>query len=100
MGGALPSDTLPGGAGYLASLYAGGSANASSRSIIYRSPAGEVRRLGLEGYGSRYAPSGHLLFFRYGALFAAPFDVETKEVTGQATQVLEGVWVDSIWGQP
>jgi serine/threonine-protein kinase len=41
-----------------------------------------------------YAASGHLIFFRDGALLAAPFDVERLEVTGPTVRVVPEVPVD------
>jgi serine/threonine-protein kinase len=38
-----------------------------------------------------YAPTGHLIFFRDEELLAAPFDVETRQVTGTATRMLENL---------
>jgi serine/threonine-protein kinase len=43
------------------------------------------------GYYGRYAPSGHLLYMHNGTVFAAPFDPDRAEVTGQAVPVLERV---------
>ena len=40
---------------------------------------------------ARYAPTGHLVYARAGALFAVPFDLTRLEVTGTPTQVLDGV---------
>ncbi len=39
----------------------------------------------------RYAPSGHLLFYRSGTLMAVPFDAATLEITTEPVPVLEGV---------
>jgi serine/threonine protein kinase/Tol biopolymer transport system component len=36
-----------------------------------------------------YAASGHLIFFRDGELLAAPFDLDSLEVKGTATQAIE-----------
>ena len=52
---------------------------------------GEYRRLVENGSDGRYAPSGHLIFARGGALLAAPFDLERMAVSGPATAVLDGV---------
>jgi hypothetical protein len=52
---------------------------------------GEFRRILDDGFGARYAPSGHLIFARAGSLLAAPFDLERLAVTGPATMVLEGL---------
>jgi eukaryotic-like serine/threonine-protein kinase len=47
-----------------------------------------------------YASSGHLVFFRDGALLAAPFDVDRLTVTGPAVRVLENLAVDVSTGAP
>jgi serine/threonine-protein kinase len=43
------------------------------------------------GSFARYAPSGHLVYVRAGALFAAPFDLERVETTGPAVPVVDEV---------
>ena len=43
------------------------------------------------GYHGRYLPSGHLVYMHEGTLFAAPFDLDRLELTGQPVPVLEGV---------
>jgi eukaryotic-like serine/threonine-protein kinase len=43
------------------------------------------------GSNPRYLPSGHLVFTRAANLMAAPFDLETRTVTGPAVAVMEGV---------
>jgi Tol biopolymer transport system component len=47
-----------------------------------------------------YAASGHLVFFRDGALLAVPFDAARLEVRGQPVRVMENVPVDGVAGQP
>jgi serine/threonine-protein kinase len=41
------------------------------------------------GYYGRYFPSGHLMFARDGALFAAPFDPARAELKGPAVPVVD-----------
>ena len=54
---------------------------------------GEVKDL-TPGTHPRYSPTGHLLFIDDAAtLLAAPFDVESLELTGAATPVAEGLAV-------
>ena len=48
------------------------------------------------GYYGRYLPSGHLVYVHEGTLFAAPFDLDRLELTGQPVPVLEGVTVSSF----
>ena len=43
------------------------------------------------GSMARYADSGHLVWARSGALFAAPFDADSLKITGPAIVVVEGV---------
>ena len=41
-----------------------------------------------------FAPSGHLVFARPGGLYAAPFDVEKRALTGPPVPVLQNVAID------
>ena len=52
---------------------------------------GEYRVLIENGGDGRYAPSGHLVFARRGALLAASFDLERQAVNGPATVILDDV---------
>ena len=52
---------------------------------------GEYRTLVENSGDGRYAPSGHLVFARAGALLAAPFDLERLVVSGPARVILEGI---------
>jgi serine/threonine protein kinase/Tol biopolymer transport system component len=47
-----------------------------------------------------YVPSGHLLFFRDGALLGAPFDVDRLQVTGPVVRVLENLAVGTTMDAP
>src|SRR5262249_4849160 len=42
-----------------------------------------------------YAPTGHLIFFRDGALLAAAFDLDRLELTGPPVRVIEKLAVDT-----
>jgi serine/threonine-protein kinase len=53
--------------------------------------SGKHRLLSERGIFGRYATSGHLIFWRGGALMAAPFDLDTLSVSGDAKVVVEGV---------
>jgi len=52
---------------------------------------GEHRILIDGGTRPGYLSSGHIVFARDGALYAVPFDLDSLEVTGAPTPVLEGV---------
>jgi|TARA_B100000315_G_scaffold260853_1_gene326379 serine/threonine-protein kinase len=49
------------------------------------------QRLLIEGSSPQVALSGHLLFFREGVVWAAPFDLDRLEVVGDAVPIVEGV---------
>jgi serine/threonine-protein kinase len=53
--------------------------------------SGERRVLHRGGTYARYVASGHLVFASEGALFAAPFDIESLSITGTIVPVLEGL---------
>ncbi len=44
-----------------------------------------------DGRQPHYLPSGHLVYERRGTLWAAPFDLEGLEMSGEAVPILEGV---------
>jgi hypothetical protein len=53
---------------------------------------GETRTFpALVGTAPRFVRDGYIVFSRYGALHAAPFDVSRQEVTGDAVKVLDGI---------
>jgi serine/threonine protein kinase len=47
-----------------------------------------------------YVPSGHLVFFREGALLGVPFDVDRLEFTGPVVRVLENLAVGTTMDAP
>jgi len=58
----------------------------------------EVRTIVEGGYRPQYAPTGHILFVRAGALWAVPFDLDRLETTGPEILVLEDVQQDGSVG--
>ena len=76
---------LPGGKTLLFSA-----ATASdSQSYVQLLDTGERRPL-LKGVGTRYLPTGHLVYAQAGTLMAVPFDPSRLEVTGAPVAVLSG----------
>jgi serine/threonine-protein kinase len=51
------------------------------------------------GVSGRYVPTGYLLYARSEALFAVPFDVKRRAVTGQPVPVLEDLAVQAEDGR-
>ena len=45
-----------------------------------------------------YSPSGHIVYARAGKLFAVPFDLERREVTGSPMQVVDDVMMSRNTG--
>ncbi|MGB5574390.1 MAG: protein kinase [Thermoanaerobaculia bacterium] len=90
---------LPGGRGILATLALGATSSSrkESATIALVKADGTYKSLLEGGYAPRYLPSGHLLYVQQGDLFAAPFDLESLEVSGPGTRVISEVFTDSIW---
>ncbi|MGH7536403.1 MAG: hypothetical protein ACREMG_12610, partial [Gemmatimonadales bacterium] len=62
-----------------------------SQIVVQPAGGGERRVLIQGGTLARYAPSGHLIYARAGALMAVPFDLRRMEVTGEPVPLVEGV---------
>ena len=60
--------------------------------IVVQSLASGERKTLIEGAAdAQYVPTGHLVYVAGGSLYAVPFDLERKTVTGGAVPVVEGV---------
>ncbi len=64
----------------------------SDRIAVVSLETGE-RRILVNGQSPRVAASGHLVFTREGVVRAAAFDLDRREVTGEAVPLLENVHV-------
>jgi Tol biopolymer transport system component len=60
--------------------------------------SGEIRTLARGGCDPQYVPTGHIVFGRAGNLYAVPFDLGRREVTGTPVVVLEGVVTSEGYG--
>jgi Tol biopolymer transport system component len=65
--------------------------NSSGGVALYLLERHERRTLIPDAGLAHYAPSGHLIYKRTGALFVAPFDIERLETTGPSFPLGEGV---------
>jgi Tol biopolymer transport system component len=83
-------------------LYASitGSSRGASHIEALSLRTGERRVVVQSGTYPLYLPSGHLVYFRDGALLAAPFDVERLQVTGSVVRVLENLAVGTTMDAP
>jgi len=80
---------LPGDRGVLFS--SGAVLDLGSTRIMVKPRDGEPKLLIEDGTNARYAPTGHLLYGRRGALLAVPFGLERLEVVGDPAPLLEDV---------
>ncbi len=60
--------------------------------------SGEVRTLVSEGNSAAYLPTGHLVWTQDDNLLAAPFDLSSATITGEAHTVIEGILTESVAG--
>jgi len=81
---------LPGGRQVLYTSY-GSSDRDEGHLKVHDMEAGTSRTIHRGGTQARYVASGHLLYWREGTIFAAPFDLEALEMTTLPAPVLEGV---------
>jgi len=78
---------LPDGRSLLVTTLSGGGGNVKVVSVA----TGARKVLIEDASRPSYVPTGHIVFGRSGALFAAPFDLDRLEMTGEVVPVVEGV---------
>jgi serine/threonine-protein kinase len=83
-------EILPGGRDILFTSIARGRF-ADARIGVLSLETGETKFLDVLGSNAHYAPSGHVVFARAGALLAVPFDLEQRESIGEPMIVVEDV---------
>ncbi|HEU5256273.1 MAG TPA: protein kinase [Vicinamibacterales bacterium] len=59
--------------------------------IVVRTPDGTERTLATNATAPQYIQSGHLVYWRAGSLFAAPFDAASLQINGPEVLVVEDV---------
>jgi serine/threonine-protein kinase len=83
---------LPGGEWVLFTLRPAGVSDWNQAQIVVQSVATGQRTVAIEGgRDARYLPTGHLVYALDGVLYAVPFDLDTRQTTGGAVSVVEGV---------
>jgi serine/threonine-protein kinase len=92
--GHLWPELLPGGKAILFTIATTGLPD-DWQIAVQRLDTSERKILVRGGTYARYAPSGHLVYYRAGTVMAVPFDVARMEVTGTPVPVLEGVMSSS-----
>ena len=90
---------LPGGKAVLFTAHNTTTSGYEGANIIVQSLADGSRRvLVAGGYFARYLPTGHLVYMHEGAVFAAPFDVESLALKGQPAPAIEGIATNAQFG--
>jgi serine/threonine-protein kinase len=84
-------EVLPGAKAVLYASSPDGTNSETSNIMIQPLPSGTPKVVIRGGYHPQYAASGHLLYIHEATLFAAPFDLNRLEVTGQSVPAVEGV---------
>ena len=83
---------LPGGEWVLFTLRASALGPWSAAQIVAQSVASGERTVLIDGgRDGRYLPTGHLVYSLNNVLFAVPFDVTSRRVTGGPVPLVEGV---------
>ena len=84
---------LPGGEAVLFSRADDGTfaAGLSPQVVVQTLKSGARKTLVEGGTGARYLPTGHLVYWMNGVLFAAPFNPRRLEMTGSPVGIVEGV---------
>ncbi len=82
---------LPGGENVMFTglVAASGPAFNSANIEVLSLKSGRVKIVRRGGYFGRYLPSGHLIYFRQGTLYALPFDLGRLETHGAPAPLLE-----------
>ena len=92
-------EILPGGKAVLFTIRTSNNSSFDDASIaLFSFKTGQQRILIEGGTQASYAPTGHLVFAREGALHAVPFDVERLKKTGPSIPILEHVIMDPATG--
>jgi serine/threonine-protein kinase len=92
--GYLIPRVLPGGRGVLFHVRRG-DAGPATQVAVYDFRTGQHRVL-FSGSSPQFATSGHLVFWREGALWGVPFDPDDLRVMGEPRRVVEGVGASSV----
>jgi serine/threonine-protein kinase len=88
----LLPEFLPDGKAVLYTAWRGGFTAASAKIGVLDLASGETKVLLDNAASARYLSTGHLVFGRGGRAEIAPFDLETREVTGPSVPIPEPIF--------
>jgi serine/threonine protein kinase len=87
---------LPGGRALLFTVWAGEGWDETHIAVL-RLDTGEQRIVLRGGHSGRYAPTGHLVYYRAGALLAVPFDpIQLKVISEAPMTIVDGIAQSSL----
>jgi eukaryotic-like serine/threonine-protein kinase len=89
---------LPGGTHILYTTEIDGRPYESARIVLLSLATGERRVLVDGGTDGRYIPTGHIVYWSGGDLWAVPFDLSSLQVAGPAAAVVRGVMLSEANG--
>jgi len=90
---------LPGGDALIYTVaYAGIGSYDDARIDLWDMKTRQRKTLVTGGSSAFYSPSGHIVYARDGKIFAVPFDLERREVTGAPLQVVDNVMMSNNTG--
>jgi len=94
--GVVQSEILPGSKYALVTLLRGRSAaNDSAELAVVSLENGSIAPLGVRGFAAHFAAQGFIVFGRSGdAIYAAPFSLGRRVVTGPAVRIIDRVFAD------
>jgi protein kinase-like protein/WD40 repeat protein len=90
---------LPDGRHVLVTVEVGGKSYSEARIVLLSLDTGERRLLIDGGSDARYVPTGHIVYWRTGDLWAVPFDLARLEVVGTPVVVVRNVMTAEAVGQ-
>jgi eukaryotic-like serine/threonine-protein kinase len=91
-------EVLPGGKAVLFTIKTTAAFDEARIAVQRLGAPGKPKVLIQGGTHARYAPSGHIVYARAGALLAVPFDLDRLEIRGAPLQVVQGVSMDPRFG--
>jgi serine/threonine-protein kinase len=89
--GHVQPQLLPGGQAILFTIRTAGPSPDAGRVAALDLKTDAYRVIVNSGVAARYVPTGHLVYRRGAAIFAAPFDLKRLAVTGAEAPVVEGI---------
>jgi serine/threonine-protein kinase len=90
---------LPGGDALIYTVaFAGITSYDDARIDVWDLKTRQHKTLITGGSGAVYSPSGHIVYARAGKLFAVPFDLDRREITGAPMQVVDNVMMSQNTG--